>query len=256
MNIILNWIISSLHLVCIITKMTCKGKFRDIVLYFNNYKVTRISKLIQYDLFVMNTNNLKYIKYRMVRNQNKSGFLVLNFSDAEFVRIEFTNSLIRYLFKSNRYFIPIQSDEYIQLLSLINRLIISGISSLINEIDNRHLVDNCIHMYDDTIQIKSKVNVFNLKLSQLQFATDDIDTDHDFYIIKNINNIYFVIPIDQLYSLRDNTEDYIFITRSEYINNILYPLQYFSPSENIICYNDYRNISKCNPYSNKYSLAS
>lgn len=249
MKNIINWIIVTFRLVTVIQSIKCKGILRDIILFLNTGKVTRISKLIEYDLFVINTNNLRYIKYRMARYQNKSGYMVLSFRDRTNVQIEFTNSLLHYTFQSDIYIIDIHSDAYLKFLSIVNSILISGVGNLLNEIDNRHMSDICCHMYDDTIQIKSKINTFNIKLSQLEFATDDIDIDHDFFIIKNINNIYFVIPIDKLYSLRDNVEDYIFITKSEYINNIIEPLKYFSPSSNIIYYNDYRNIIRNTSFS-------
>lgn len=252
MKAFINWVLVTFRMVKLITHIKCKGILRDIILFLNTGKVTRISKLIEYDLFVINTNKLRYIKYTMARHQNTSGYLVLSFRDRTNVQIEFTDSLLHYAFQSDIYIIDIHSDAYLKFLSIVNSILISRVGNLLKEIDNRHMSDICCHMYDDTIQIKSKMNTFNIKLSQLKFATDDIDTNHDFFIIKNINNIYFVIPIDKLYSLRDNVEDYIFITKSEYINNILEPLKYFSPSSNIIYYNDYRNITRNNSNFSKF----
>ena len=72
MKNIINWIIVTFRLVTVIQSIKCKGILRDIILFLNTGNVTRISKLIEYDLFVINTNNLRYIKYRMARYQNKS----------------------------------------------------------------------------------------------------------------------------------------------------------------------------------------
>nr|DAO78212.1 MAG TPA: hypothetical protein [Caudoviricetes sp.] len=63
---------------------------------------------------------------------------------------------------------------------------------------------------------------------------------------KGINGMYIILPVDQLYTLKDDLDDYIFITRNEYINNILEPLKYFTPSEKVIIYRDYRNIIRHN----------
>jgi hypothetical protein len=174
----------------------------------------------------------------MRKNRHKSVFFVLDTVDQSVV---FTNNLFPYIF-SNR-FIVINSDTfaYTQFLRIITRIINSGIGSLVRELENRHMSDIALHMYDDTVQIRSNLSVFNIKLSQLEFGIEDIDTDHDFYIIKNINNIYFVIPVDRLFHLKEDTEDYIFITKDEYINNILPITEYFSPSDNIISYRDYRD---------------
>lgn len=246
MIIILNLLIRYFNLVNIINNIKCKGILRDIILYLNNGKVTRFSKLMHYDLFVVNTNNLRRIKYRMARNKDKRGYLILDFKDKENLHIEFSKSLIGYMFRKNVYAINIRSDAYLKFMTVVNKILISKVGELLTDLDNRHMTDIAIHMYDDTIQIRSKINVFNLKLSQLQFASDDIDLNHDFYVIKNINGMYIVLPVDQVYTLKDDLDDYIFITRNEYINNILEPLKYFTPSEKVIIYRDYRNIIKHN----------
>lgn len=235
---LLNLILIKLNLVSVVTYISYKNILRDVVLYFSSGRARRISKCFDYDQFVINTNLLNHIKLRMRKNRHKSVFFVLDTIDQSVV---FTNNLFPYIF-SNR-FIVINSDTfaYTQFLRIITRIINSGIGSLVRELENRHMSDIALHMYDDTVQIRSNLSVFNIKLSQLEFGIEDIDTDHDFYIIKNINNIYFVIPVDRLFHLKEDTEDYIFITKDEYINNILPITEYFSPSDNIISYRDYRD---------------
>lgn len=246
MNTILNLLVKYFNLVNIINNIKCKGILRDIILYLNNGKVTRFSKLMHYDLFVVNTENLRRIKYRMARNKDKHGYLILDFKNKDDLHVEFSRSLIPYIFRKNVYAINIRSDAYLKFLKVVSKILISKVGELLNELDKRHMTDIAIHMYDDTIQLRSKINVFNLKLSQLQFASDDIDLNHDFYVIKNINGMYIVLPVDQVYTLKDDLDDYIFITRNEYINNILEPLKYFTPSEKVIIYRDYRNIIRHN----------
>ena len=227
-------------------------KYKDlskdtIVVLRKGFKLKNLSlaKFMDYDsLILLNLDRLDSI-YTQIRKRSRSKYATTANAKYFAIRLNSIDNDNSIVLKgiNNLYDINIENKPY-DITFIVNRnMAINKICKWIIDLNkdkkvreinnlykNTYMNDIGVDLSSESIEIFSNTTEFKVKLNLLQSAVSDIDYNNNLYALIKEWGCYVIYPINGLYRLLNEEDEYIIFDKKQLEENIIPPTQFFSYS--------------------------
>lgn len=169
------------------------------------------------------TANAKYFVVRLNSIDNANSIVVNNIDNPYSVNIENKPYDITFIIDRNRaintickWIIDLNKDKKVREIN--------------NLYKNTYMNDIGVDLSSESIEIFSNTTEFKVKLNLLQSAVSDVDYNNNLYALIKEWGCYVIYPINRLYRLLNEEDEYIIFDKKQLEENIIPPTQFFSYS--------------------------
>ena len=209
------------------------------------FKNLSLAKFMDYDsLILLNLDRLDSI-YTQIRKRSRSKYATTANAKYFTVRlnsIDNANSIVVNGIDNPRT-VNIENKPY-DITFIVNRsMAINTICKWIIDLNkdkkvreinnlykNTYMNDIGVDLSSESIEIFSNTTEFKVKLNLLQSAVSDVDYNNNLYALIKEWGCYVIYPINRLYRLLNEEDEYIIFGKKQLEENIIPPTQFFSYS--------------------------
>ena len=198
----------------------------------------RLSKHMDYDNMILLNRDylLDTYTYLRKRSRRKNSPEVNKYWRVVLSKDNISISPVYNLFKSD--YKNIDKDTIIFYMKRDSKVFLEWLEDMIgdnkikelNNIFSNHFLDDIgVDLANESVEVFSKSNRYDMRIDRLDSAISNIDPDGKYYIIRKVlGGFYSIYSISRLFEILDEIDDdYIICNYNEIQENIIPPTQFF-----------------------------